>query len=127
MTNDSKQKTPKVAKSSANKWKKAVVDENVEICKKATFDRATIDPPFCPSSTCPIMCLGMEEIGKFYPEDLLEKLENESNTVNWKLEMSMMKSSIVKLACLEESDLSSTIVDQVHVWLVFKEAKSFSI
>ena len=41
--------------------------------------------------------------------------------------MSMMKSSIVKLACLEESDLSSTIVDQVHVWLVFKEAKSFSI
>ena len=57
MTNDSKQKTPKVAKSSANKWKKAVVDENVEICKKATFDRATIDPPFCPSSTCPIMCL----------------------------------------------------------------------
>ena len=40
--------------------------------------------------------------------------------------MSMMKSSIVKLACLEESDLSSTIVDQVHVWSVFEEAKSFS-
>ena len=25
--------------------------------------------------------LGMAEIGKFYPEDLLEKLENESNTI----------------------------------------------
>ena len=38
---------------------------------------------------------------------------------SWKLEMSMMKSSIAKLTCLEESDMSSTIVDQVHVWSVF--------
>ena len=35
------------------------------------------------------------------------------------VEMSMMKLSIVKLTCLENSDLSSTIVDQVHVWVIF--------
>ena len=43
-----------------------------------------------------------------------------------KVEMSMMKSSMVKLTCLEESDLLSTIVDQVHVWVVFEEEKSSS-
>ncbi|KAJ9685258.1 hypothetical protein PVL29_017332 [Vitis rotundifolia] len=44
-TSGNKQKTSEVVKSSTNKGKRAVVDENVEVCKKATFDRATFTTP----------------------------------------------------------------------------------
>ena len=44
-TNTGKQKTPEVVKSIANKRKRATVDENVEVRKKTTFDRATFTIP----------------------------------------------------------------------------------
>ena len=44
-TNANKGKTSEVTKTNARKWKTPVVDENIEVRKKATFDRATFITP----------------------------------------------------------------------------------
>ena len=43
-TSDSKQKTPDIGKSSANKGKRTMVDQNVEVRKKATLIKLRSQP-----------------------------------------------------------------------------------